>query len=29
MLCFASRALKSGVPAWHLPEHFHKTQVIL
>jgi hypothetical protein len=26
---FPWRALSSGVPAWLLPEHFHKTQVIL
>jgi hypothetical protein len=28
LLCFPS-TLKSGAPAWLLPGHFHKTQVIL
>ena len=29
MRCFASRTLKSDVPAWLTPKHFHKTRVIL
>jgi hypothetical protein len=29
MRCFASRTLKSDVPAWLSPKHFHKTRVIL